>query len=95
MKLKNLEERARLLHGLAQPNRLQIMRLLFEEPGSVGKLAGLTGISVANASQHLLKLHNLGLVERSIQGKRRIYRTGPATMFGFVRLAVMEIPGGS
>ena len=92
---EDLEKRARLLQGLAQPNRLQLMRLLFERSYSVSELAKRTGISVANTSQHLLQLRNLGLAERSIQGQRKIYEPGPATMVSFVRDAVLDISGGS
>ena len=96
MEFEDLEKRARLLQGLAQPNRIRLMRLLWMDgPCGVSRLANLTMMSVGNTSQHLLKLHNLGLVQRSAKGQMKIYEVGPASLAQFVRDAVMDIPAGS
>ena len=89
---EDLEKRARLLQGLAQPNRLRLMRLLFDGPSSVGELAKRAGISTANTSQHLLKLRNLSLVQRSAKGQSKIYSVGRAAGANFISNAVLDIP---
>ena len=53
---------------LANPSRLQLVRLLSTKPLNVGQLAELSGFSQPNVSQHLARLRRAGLVESQRQG---------------------------
>lgn len=53
---------ARIGTALASPVRLDLIELLAQGERSVDELATLTGTSVANASQHLQKLKQAGLI---------------------------------
>jgi rhodanese-related sulfurtransferase/predicted transcriptional regulator len=59
--------------ALASPKRLEFLDLLAQAPRSVNELAGLSGQTVANSSQHLQALHAAGLVERGRDGNRVRY----------------------
>ncbi|SDD25928.1 ArsR/SmtB family transcription factor [Niabella drilacis] len=55
-------ELAKLVKALANPHRLEVIDLLAQGPFSVEQIAAYTGMSVANASQHLQTLKNARLV---------------------------------
>jgi rhodanese-related sulfurtransferase/predicted transcriptional regulator len=59
--------------ALANPHRLELLELLAQAPRSVDQLARASGMSTANASQHLQALHAAGLVEREREGNRVRY----------------------
>lgn len=60
---------------LADPTRLRLVSALhLQGEGSVGALAGVAGISVANASQHLNRLATGGVVGRRREGTSVRYR---------------------
>ena len=59
---------------LGSPARLKILHVLAQAPRSVDAVAGITGESVANVSQHLQKLRREGLVECRKDKLARIYR---------------------
>jgi len=70
-----LDEAARLFGLLADPTRLRLISTLHDsEELSVGELADRTGVSVANASQHLNRLAGVGLLARRREGKNVHYR---------------------
>jgi rhodanese-related sulfurtransferase len=54
--------------GFASPVRLELLDLLAQAPRTVRALAGASGQSVANASQHLHALQAAGLVSRRREG---------------------------
>jgi rhodanese-related sulfurtransferase/DNA-binding transcriptional ArsR family regulator len=56
------ENLARIGTALASPVRLDLLELLAQGERSVDELATLTGATVANASQHLQKLKQAGLI---------------------------------
>jgi len=68
-----LEQLAAVARGLGSARRLELLELLAQTTRSVEELADLSGISVANASQHLQQLRRFGLVEAQRDGKRVIY----------------------
>src|SRR5262252_2488818 len=72
-KLAMFEQVAAVARALGPPHRLEIVELLAQIERSVEELAHLTGLSIANASQHLQQLRRFGLVEASRDGKRVIY----------------------
>ena len=63
--------------ALAEPNRLQIVNLLFREALPVGVVAERLGIRQPQASKHLQALSACGLVEVSRDAHRRIYALRP------------------
>ncbi len=59
---------------LAHSHRLQLMELVAQGECSVDILAQRSGLSIANASQHLQQLRRAGLVTTTRQGKFVFYR---------------------
>lgn len=67
-------ELARVGNALGNPKRLEIIDLLAQGEKTVEKISNETGMSVANASQHLQVLKASNLVEIKRQGNFIIYR---------------------
>ena len=65
---------ARIGKALSNANRLEIIEYLAQGERSVEALAGVSGLSVANTSQHLQQLRQAGLVESRKDGQRVFYR---------------------
>lgn len=65
---------ARIGTALSSPVRLDLIELLAQGERSVDELATLTGASVANASQHLQKLKQAGLIVGRKDGQFVRYR---------------------
>ncbi len=65
---------ARIGKALSNPNRLEIIEFLAQGERSVDTLASISGLSVANTSQHLQQLRQAGLVETRKEGQRVFYR---------------------
>jgi rhodanese-related sulfurtransferase/DNA-binding transcriptional ArsR family regulator len=68
------EHLAAVARSLGSAHRLELLELLAQTERSVEELAGLSGLTIANASQHLQHLRRFGLVEARREGKRVIYR---------------------
>ena len=64
---------ASVAQALASPNRLQLLEHLAQGERSVEPLAAITGLRLANASQHLQTLRKAGLVVARKEGPRVIY----------------------
>lgn len=62
---------------LAEPNRLDIVELLLEEPLSVGEIADKLNLNQPQTSKHLRVLSEAGLVEVKPIANRRIYKLRP------------------
>ena len=65
---------AEIAGALAHEHRLEILEHLGQGQRSVETVAKLTGLSIANASQHLQQLKRVGLVAAQREGKRILYR---------------------
>lgn len=61
-------ELSKVAKAMANPHRLEIIDLLAQGPFSVEQIANNTGMSIANASQHLQTLKNARLVKISRNG---------------------------
>jgi rhodanese-related sulfurtransferase len=90
---------ARVGKALSHGNRLELLEFVAQGPRSVDELAGMTRLSVANASKHLQELRRAGLVRARKEGLRVFYEVaGPDVIdliaaLGLVartRLAEME-----
>ncbi len=65
---------ARVGKSLSNANRLELLEFLAQSERSVEELAKLSGLSVANTSQHLQQLRQAGLVTTRKQGQYVYYR---------------------
>ena len=65
---------ARIGTALSSPIRIEFLELLAQSERSVDQLATLTGVSVANTSQHLQKLRQAGLIVARKEGLYVYYR---------------------
>jgi rhodanese-related sulfurtransferase/DNA-binding transcriptional ArsR family regulator len=67
------DEFARLAHALANGRRLEIVDVLANGQRTVEGLASATGLSIANTSQHLQVLRQVGILRRRRDGIRIYY----------------------
>lgn len=68
------DQLARIGQALAQGRRLEILELCAQGEPSVETVAERVGLSVANASQHLIQLRRAGLVRSRRDGRHVRYR---------------------
>lgn len=65
---------ARVAKALSNGNRLEILEFLAQGERSVDALAQVSGLTVANTSQHLQHLRQSGLVSSRKQGQKVFYQ---------------------
>jgi len=65
---------ARVGKALSNGNRLELLEYLAQAERSVDELAKVSGLSVANTSQHLQQLRQVGLVTSTKQGLKVFYK---------------------
>jgi len=65
---------ARVGKALSNGNRLALLEYLAQAERSVDELAKVSGLSVANTSQHLQQLRQVGLVTSTKQGLKVFYK---------------------
>jgi len=70
------EQFAELAKALGHAHRLELLEHVSQGERSVERLAQLTGLSIANASQHLQNLRRGGFVRSRRDGKHVLYRLG-------------------
>ena len=66
-----------MLRAIAEPRRQEMLRLVRDEPRSVGEIAAQFDISQQAVSQHLQVLKAAGLVAVRQEGQRRLYVVRP------------------
>ena len=69
---------AQLFKVLGNESRLELLRIIEQEPRTVGALAEATGLSQPLVSQHLRTLRDAGLVAAERSGKEMIYEVADA-----------------
>jgi rhodanese-related sulfurtransferase len=79
------EQFARIGKAVSSPKRLELLDLLCQGPRTVEVLAKESGLTVANASQHLQVLRTARLVEAEKEGLFVIYRLADQTVCEFFR----------
>ncbi len=79
------EQLARIGKGISSPKRLELLDILCQGEKNVEKLAKETGLSIANASQHLQVLRAARLVEAKKEGTFVTYRIADKLVSGFFR----------
>ncbi|ACP21762.1 putative ArsR family transcriptional regulator (plasmid) [Sinorhizobium fredii NGR234] len=75
-KVQIYEQLAELAKMLGSAHRLELIEYVSQGERSVERLAELTGLTVANTSQHLQLLRRGGYVRSRRDGKRVLYRLG-------------------
>jgi ArsR family transcriptional regulator len=75
-----LELLARRFRALGDATRLALLQALFDRERTVQELCALTGASQANASKHLARLLEQGLVARRRDRLHTRYRIADATL---------------
>ena len=78
------EQISGVARALGSPSRLELLEQLGQGEATVEALAGRTGLSVANASQHLQHLRRAGLVAARRVGKHIIYALSDDAVIGLV-----------
>src|SRR5262245_51268708 len=76
---------ARIGKALGNPHRLELLELLAQGERTVDALATQSGLTMANASQHLQALREAGLVENRKDGLFVHYRLGDSSVFELCR----------
>ena len=79
------EQFARVGKAVSSPKRLELLDLLCQGPRSVEVLSKESGLTIANASQHLQVLRAARLVEAEKEGLHVIYRLADQTVCEFFR----------
>jgi rhodanese-related sulfurtransferase len=79
------EQFARIGKALSSPKRIEILDLLSQGSRHVEVLSTMTGLSVANTSQHLQLLKAARLVESEKAGVQVVYRLASPFVGSFVR----------
>ena len=79
------EQFARIGKAVSSPKRLELLDLLCQGPRTVEVLSRESGLTIANASQHLQVLRAARLVEAEKQGLHVIYRLADQTVCEFFR----------
>lgn len=85
--LKDLvyDQFARLGKALSSPKRIELLDLLTQGSRHVEALSSMTGLSIANTSQHLQLLKGSRLVESEKSGVQVVYRIASPFVAEFVR----------
>ena len=89
---------ARIGKALGNPHRLELLELLAQGERTVDALATESGLTMANASQHLQALREAGLVESRKEGLFVHYRLADPTVFDLsksLRTVAENLPRGA
>lgn len=70
------------LRAIAEPRRLDILRMVRESELSAGEIASRFDVTRPAISQHLRVLADAGLVTVRKEGTRRLYRSRPEGLAG-------------
>ncbi|MBE2272134.1 MAG: winged helix-turn-helix transcriptional regulator [Anaerolinea sp.] len=82
-----LNLKAKLFRGFADPSRLAILEALRSTPLNVGEIVEATGLSQSNISNHLGCLRDCGLVVSEQRGRFTYYRLADDRIDSLLRLA--------
>ena len=83
-KLQVFEQFAELARVLGHAHRLELIELVSQGERSVERLAEVTGLSIANTSQHLQQLRRGGFVQSRRDGKRVLYRLADGPILSLI-----------
>lgn len=71
---------AAVLHALAEPRRIELLRLLTDEQLCTRDLVSATGMAQPLVSHHLRVLRQSMLVDSTVCANLRVYRVRPDTL---------------
>ncbi len=80
------EQLARIGKAISSANRLELLEFLAQDERSVDSLSKLTGLSLANTSQHLQNLRYAGLVATRKDAQRVYYRLSDDSVIDLMNL---------
>ncbi len=80
------EQFSRIGKALSNGNRLQMLEYLAQRERSVEELAKVSGLSVANTSQHLQQLRQVGLVSSVKRGLKVFYQVSSGDVVELMRV---------
>ena len=72
--------------SLSNGNRLELLEFLAQGERTVEELAKVTGLTVANTSQHLQGLRRSGLVKSRAEGQKSYYRLSDYSVVALLAL---------
>jgi rhodanese-related sulfurtransferase/DNA-binding transcriptional ArsR family regulator len=75
---------AAVAKAVAHEHRLELLEALAQGDRSVETLAGCSGLSIANASQHLQQMRRAGLIEARRDGKFVYYRLSDTSVLDLI-----------
>ena len=75
---------AAVAKAVAHEHRLELLEALAQGERSVETLAGRSGLSIANASQHLQQMRRAGLIEARREGKFVYYRLSDTSVLDLI-----------
>lgn len=81
-----------LLRAVANPHRRRILQGCWSRARTAGDLADLLDLAPASASEHLKVLRKHELVDLTINGTYRLYRTRRTTILRLRELLVAAFP---
>ena len=93
-KLELFASFAAVAKAAAHPNRLDLLEHIAQGERPVDALAAVSGLSVANASQHLLQMRRGGLVVSRRDGKRILYRLSSDRVLDLSMETATELASG-
>ncbi len=73
-------DNAAVLHALAEPRRIELLRLLAEEQRCTRDLVAVTGMAQPLVSHHLRVLRQSMLVDSTVCANLRVYRVRADTL---------------
>ncbi|MDC9583178.1 metalloregulator ArsR/SmtB family transcription factor [Xenorhabdus sp. PR6a] len=79
-----LVEIAEIAKVLGNSHRLVLLECLIDTEQSVENLSALSGLSIANTSQHLQHLKRAGLLQSRKSGKHVLYRRSEGPIMGII-----------
>ncbi len=91
MTLQMLDEAARRFALLGDPTRFRILHVVMEGERSVGAIADAAGVTRFNASAHLNRLADAGLVARRREGTTVIYRLAEESLPGICQAMCVSL----
>jgi len=71
---KEIQDTVQGLRAISHEFRLAILCHLAERPMNVSEIINMTGGGQSNISQHLSKMHLMGLIKRERRGKQVYYQ---------------------
>ncbi len=80
----SLQETQAVLRALAEPNRLAILRLVWQRELGSGQIASRCDLSRNAVAEHLGLMERVGLLSRRRIGVRRLYRARPERIAALV-----------